>query len=281
MEFPPNLDPDNPDEEFHPSDWKERLRNAQTDEDFHGIRNIIRPWSYSRNFAYITSPVILRMFIRDHEPPIERSYKIFYHIAYNFRIDLIEVFFSEGIFTLDDLESPIEHSDQDFPNLIGNIIEDGYVDLMTFFLDKGLDINSTLEVRGWDEECLLTQACIDNKIDIVSLLIKRGADVNFEDDEGNTPIFNATWHSDIGIIDLLIVNGANLFHRNKKGETIWNTKWYCGRFTPNLQRLVEFGVHLPEEEYIGALKRYEKYPEMEGVILTMKDVMKGQGSTVD
>lgn len=62
-------------------------------------------------------------------------------------------------------------------------------------------------------------------IDCVSALLKAGADSNAVDDDGNTPIFYIpsirppAWK----VVDLLKKHGANMNHRNKKGQTILHT----------------------------------------------------------
>ncbi|SWH94047.1 Ankyrin repeats (3 copies) [Klebsiella pneumoniae] len=48
-------------------------------------------------------------------------------------------------------------------------------------------------------------------------LIKKGADVNFINNEGETPIFH---NSNIDVIRYLVSCGAKINHRNNKGQTV-------------------------------------------------------------
>lgn len=56
-----------------------------------------------------------------------------------------------------------------------------------------------------------------NQIDILNYLISSGADVNLENNEGNTALFLAERKD---IYDELIKNKANIFHVNKKGQDL-------------------------------------------------------------
>ncbi|MCX6774391.1 MAG: ankyrin repeat domain-containing protein [Candidatus Micrarchaeota archaeon] len=54
---------------------------------------------------------------------------------------------------------------------------------------------------------------------LCALLIKRGADVNANDDDGDTPLMLAVDEGNLGIIRMLIRSGANVNAKNNEGET--------------------------------------------------------------
>ncbi|ORX44721.1 ankyrin [Piromyces finnis] len=63
---------------------------------------------------------------------------------------------------------------------------------------------------------------IDEKLIIIDSLIKRGTDINFEDNDGYTPLICAIQTGSLPIIELLIENGANVNHiiKNKNKSVL-------------------------------------------------------------
>ena len=57
---------------------------------------------------------------------------------------------------------------------------------------------------------------MDEYQDIIKLLISKGADVNIQDEQGSTPIFNASEDK----VKLLIAAGADVNIKNKYGQTL-------------------------------------------------------------
>lgn len=54
-------------------------------------------------------------------------------------------------------------------------------------------------------------------VDVAKALVELGADVNFMNNEGETPIFH---NSNIDVIRYLVSCGAKINHRNNKGQTV-------------------------------------------------------------
>lgn len=59
------------------------------------------------------------------------------------------------------------------------------------------------------ERSLLAWACYFNRRSIVDWLLQRGADPNDRDAEGWTPLKHAIHHDDAGLIEKLVVHGAD------------------------------------------------------------------------
>jgi hypothetical protein len=94
-------------------------------------------------------------------------------------------------------------------NLLDLIIEEKNI---TFFLEKGL----TFSTQEYLDVALYY--CIKNP-ETLSLLIDAGADVNSQDEEGDTPLHIALFEADIEAVRLLLKHKARLDIRNDGEET--------------------------------------------------------------
>jgi len=92
-------------------------------------------------------------------------------------------------------------------------------------INKGIDVNYVH--KG---ETALLKSCgatidvddefdVDINIEIVNLLIEHGTNVNYENDEGETPLIAARRNKNHSLIKLLIEKGADINYENKKGLT--------------------------------------------------------------
>ena len=193
------------------SNWKIQLKEATTEEDFDKIKHlIVEDDSYLSEF--ITSPTVLRAYLRSRETV---TVDVFYKYAKLYRVDMMEV-----ILTYYTIQQVIEQRKIKFIIYIAELIREGAVDVITFLLDNGLDVNYT----AFTHYCLLTQACSRGKVDIVDLLLSRGANVNLSDySNKRTPAFYAVESGDIRILDRLIMHGADLNHCGRNKTTIWES----------------------------------------------------------
>lgn len=65
----------------------------------------------------------------------------------------------------------------------------------------------------------LITACKDNDLDQIRILLNKGVDIETEDDNGYTPLIIAAMNLNEQACFLLIDNGADSYHKTKKGIT--------------------------------------------------------------
>jgi serine/threonine-protein phosphatase 6 regulatory ankyrin repeat subunit B len=92
---------------------------------------------------------------------------------------------------------------------------DGNEELVKFFLDKGVDVNSNTD----DGPTALMLACLSKNINIIKMLIDNGANINWKDSEGVTAINQASFREKPEIVSLLLDNGADANIKDKWGDS--------------------------------------------------------------
>uniref|UniRef100_A0A6C0C6D5 Uncharacterized protein n=1 Tax=viral metagenome TaxID=1070528 RepID=A0A6C0C6D5_9ZZZZ len=114
-------------------------------------------------------------------------------------------------------------------------VDNGYINIVRELLNSpNININIKNRPMGQDDATPLMIACSniipnDNiRVEIAKLLIEAGADVNTQDNEGNTVLINLS-HTDrtttkvrLSLIKLLIENGADPSIPNNHGTTVEN-----------------------------------------------------------
>ena len=103
--------------------------------------------------------------------------------------------------------------------------------LIELLLTLGANINYKGNVSGSQP---LHVACRIGHIEVVKFLIQNGSDINGEDDEKETPIFEA---EDVDVIELLLENGALLNATNSTGRNLLHVNCECSN-----EDLVEFFI---------------------------------------
>lgn len=83
-----------------------------------------------------------------------------------------------------------------------------YVSTVEYLISQGADVNFKNEDGN-------TPLFFQKDPDIIKLLISKGANLNEQNDRGNTPLFHV---SNIEAAELLLENGADINHCNKFGE---------------------------------------------------------------
>ena len=76
---------------------------------------------------------------------------------------------------------------------------DGNEELVKFFLDKGVDVNSNTD----DGPTALMTACINENTNIVQMLIDNGANINLKDSDGDTALTKAIEYENTDIVRLI------------------------------------------------------------------------------
>ncbi|CAC5400995.1 ANKRD28 [Mytilus coruscus] len=87
-------------------------------------------------------------------------------------------------------------------------------------LESGVSSNSCLYDSEQGNVCILSNAVRKGSTRFVDILLKYGADPNYEDEDGETPLFEALFSDcDTSIQESLYRYGANKNHKNKAGNT--------------------------------------------------------------
>ena len=81
----------------------------------------------------------------------------------------------------------------------------------------------------------LIDACKNGNLKMVELLISQGAEINFRNQEGETPLGQACWNNRLSIIELLISKGIDLDAECSKSFTpieiaLWRSNWDLVKF---------------------------------------------------
>ena len=82
-------------------------------------------------------------------------------------------------------------------------------------LQEGVPVDC---VNGWGNQTALFPLALSNKTDVIRLLLQKGADVNKQDDIGDTPLHWAAMGDSTEVIAMLIEHGASINITNDKGE---------------------------------------------------------------
>lgn len=192
-----------------------KLGKANTADDFESLNvPLLLSIGISRTCLFVTTLAVFRVYFARMLPRLSQTelYDMFYFISSKRRIDMMELFFDH--LTLRELE---EADKERFFLHVAVTISLGCVDVITFLLDQGMDV----DIRNTAGETPLFMACRCSKVDIIDLLLQKGADVNAKDIQGNTPVFDSLRQDDITILDRLIVHGADLRVVNIKDAGLW------------------------------------------------------------
>jgi ankyrin repeat protein len=130
--------------------------------------------------------------------------------------------------------------------LFNYIIKYGYRSSLQQLLtqDKGLIHSKYLG------DSLLHQAAWQGQTEIAKLLIEKGANVNAQNEEGNTPLHFAAWEGQTETVKLLIEKGANVNAQNEEGNSPLHLAAMFGK-TETVKLLLEKGANVNAQDEKG------------------------------
>ncbi len=90
----------------------------------------------------------------------------------------------------------------------------GYAELVTYLLSVG----ARLSIEG-QSELVLHQAAASRSLETARALLRAGADINAQNEIGETPLHVAAWKNDVEMVRLLVEAGADINARCIFDET--------------------------------------------------------------
>jgi len=99
-------------------------------------------------------------------------------------------------------------------------IDDGNIDAVYGFLERGIDVNYALWRPDYDPAPLtpLMSAAMSDDPTILILLLAYGVDINYSNDMGSV-LYYAVFNENLNILRLLLLEGADPFIKDADGET--------------------------------------------------------------
>lgn len=105
---------------------------------------------------------------------------------------------------------------------LGLASSNGYLNVVKLLLEKGAQVDSTIEVRGHRDVRRITAlgaACKAGDLSVAESLIEKGADIHGGDLAVLSPIHVAAWHNRPMLVDFLLKKGVNPNARDADGRT--------------------------------------------------------------
>ncbi len=101
--------------------------------------------------------------------------------------------------------------------ILGKEWTSSFMNILKYLVENGADINSPNEIEGIYPIHLATTNPSEITLEPLKYLIELGANVNIQDNNGNTPLFWAWGDKSYDAVKLLKRYGANTNIKNKKG----------------------------------------------------------------
>lgn len=258
--------------------WKGELRHAATRDDFETLKERIPEKATDVEiFTNITTPEVLDACLQHLQPVLWRCCCIFYLVAMDLKVELLDVFFAGSFLTPQGLLQTVDDEMRHFTFITETVVKKGAVDVFNFFVEKDIPV-----VTASHPEAFFT-ACARGKIDILDIMLARGVDVNLENKSGETAVFNAMWSLDITVLHRLYLHGANFFHRDKNGKNAWSSLYWACYQKPkekSFQYLADMKVPLEREVYDEYFSRFSASGDAEGVLRIMRETLIKQGDLI-
>ena len=84
----------------------------------------------------------------------------------------------------------------------------------------------------------LHEACGKGHLECAKALLGAGADINKQDNDGETPLMLAAWNGKIEVVRELLKRGAKKDLKNKDGETAYDNAAYADSNTAEIRALL-------------------------------------------
>jgi ankyrin repeat protein len=108
------------------------------------------------------------------------------------------------------------------------------------------NVNNCMSGEIYDKE-IVEKVISNNKLDVLKFLVTNNLNINTTDNEGNTPLAYAIKAKSIEIVKYLIENGANIHHKNFKGEGYDDVNLaYNSYFNKGYQYYTDVGMKIKE-----------------------------------
>ena len=137
--------------------------------------------------------------------------------------------------------------DDENPLLIASVY--GWVDVLDYILlQPEIDINLRTRHGGWTA---LMYAAHHGRIDVIDRLLQNeNCQINIQNNFGGIAIFYATQRGHSEIVDKLIVNGSDIWHIKRDGQTLLH---YASRSKNKelLKRILSLGLDVNQQDICG------------------------------
>ncbi|XP_064617275.1 ankyrin repeat domain-containing protein 7-like [Liolophura sinensis] len=139
----------------------------------------------------------------------------------------------------------------------------GSPDLLCLLVEKSADVNVQDE-RG---QTALLQAVSRDDMDLLRLLIEKKADINVQDQNEDTPLHVAASRGNVAVVHILVEQDANVNVQNKDGRTPFYVAALCGSVDV-VRILVERGADVNVQNKFQSeldIQRVQIYPDTCGL----------------
>ena len=106
------------------------------------------------------------------------------------------------------------------------------------------NIENITEIKDNTGKNLLMCACDSNNLDLIKYFLRRGININSTDNDNDNILYYVDYarNNALEILDFLIKNGVNVFHKNNKGVDIFIFLHYINNITPfkNVRESIQY-----------------------------------------
>lgn len=101
---------------------------------------------------------------------------------------------------------------------LGEQITDNYIAISNIFLNRGADLNRQDETGNTP----FMKSAESGRLELVKFLVTRGAKLSIRNDIGETALFFATRSGNLEVVRLLVSKGADINQKDKNGDSLFD-----------------------------------------------------------